>query len=788
LIKACPRGFYGLTYKAIDGRGKLFAIKLISKLCYKQYGKDFDQEVNIYAKLPNHPCIASYISSGEVTVPFPNNHIDFYFIQSEWIEGDTLKNWMSTKPLSVVDLQTAATDLLSALEAINEKQLWHNDLHAENILVTELSEAERLVFRRDVPLLFKIVDIGSMKYKSPGAVKEIGDLAYIGRHLTEFTSRIMKRITDLSKEDQSFIHAFSGILNRLSDEHPSRNFESPKEALIMINNLYRQSRYEDIAVKQNLKDPYGLINANDIHSPFLILQMFSPGYGYFKKIVSMDHQCLVISGPRGCGKTMILKYMRFITQFDGNELKDKGFLTSINYIGLFVSARFQFGNYLLAARLPEWINDQNKVGLYFNILVSLELIDVLYRLDAHQLEDSANIQIIVDYIIERFKLKSHSLLSIKSELIVIAQSIILEEGHPLPTTTLNSTPAYIHELGKLFLQGLPSMRGKTLVLLIDDLSWPRIPDSIMMTLAPSLFNTGASYKTRVSAHPDGLVTRDHAGEQYKPNRDFTEINLGREYVLLSENYQVCLNAFNDIMEKRFNLAKAGGFPGIETILGKGEKLSEIGKIIRQLKLEGKLRSLIYHGSHVFIRLCSGDLSYLVEILGTMATRWGKEEYPIGKKIQHDVIRNYARHDLRMLRDITTQFMPSLYEVGLYFGLWSKQKLIENGDEYLRIEIVIEDSNYELFGAMRELLAYGLFIDWEYSNNRDGKPCRRLLFRRIYTPAFPTTFNSRNTFPMSARGFLRFVKNPKNYVLERWSENGIKPDEQHRLEQLEMFDD
>lgn len=608
LIKPCPRGFYGLTYKAIEDRGKFFAVKLISKLCYKQYGKDFAQEVNIYAKLPNHPCIASYIGCGEVTVPFPKTFGEFYFIQSEWIEGDTLQSWMSSKPLSVIDLQTAATDLLSAIEAINENQLLHNDLNAENILVTELSEAERLVFRRDVRLLFKIVDIGSMKYKSPGAVKEIGDLAYIGRHLTELTSRILKRFSELSKEDQSFIHAFSGILNRLSDEHPSRNFGSPREALIIINSLFRQSRYEDVVVKQDLKDPYGLINANDIHSPFLILQMFSPGYGYFNKIVSMDHQCLVISGPRGCGKTMILKYMRFITQFDGNEVKKKEFINSMNYIGLFVSARSQFGNYLLAARLPEWINDQNKVSLYFNILVSLELIDVLYRLDEHQLEDSANVQIIVDYIVDRFKLKSVSLLSIKSELISIAQTIILEEDYSLPITTLNCTPAYIHELGNLFLQGLPSMRGKTLVLLVDDLSWPRIPDTIMMTLAPSLFNTGASYKTRVSAHPDGLVTRDHAGEQYKPNRDFTEINLGREYVLLSENYQVCLNAFNDIMNKRFKLAKGGNFPGIESILAKGEKLSEIGKIIRQLKIEGKLRSLIYHGSHVFIRLCSGDLS------------------------------------------------------------------------------------------------------------------------------------------------------------------------------------
>ena len=92
-------------------------------------------------------------------------------------------------------------------------------------------------------------------------------------------------------------------------------------------------------------------------------------------------------------------------------------------------------------------------------------------------------------------------------------------------------------------------------------------------------------------------------------------------------------------------------------------------------------------------------------------------------------------------------------------------------------------------AARELLCYGIFIDGGFSNMSDGQTARKLLFRRIYSPAFPTTFNDRNTFPMREESFRKFIENPKNFVREKMSEDRIPPDEQQSLEQLELeYDD
>jgi hypothetical protein len=299
----------------------------------------------------------------------------------------------------------------------------------------------------------------------------------------------------------------------------------------------------------------------------------------------------------------------------------------------------------------------------------------------------------------------------------------------------------------------------------------------MSILAPFLFNAGAKYKVRVSAHSDGLIARDRAGEEYKANRDYIEINLGREYYLMSENYEKCLIGFDDIMYKRFNLANRANFSGLENVLGKAEELSNLGSVIKKLAAEKKLRGLHYVGSHVFVKLCSGDLSYLVDILGLMYSRWGDKKFPIGKDVQNDVIRNYSKKQLHLLKDQKTSAVSSLYDVGFYFGNLSRKQLIHKGTEYLRIEIEINELEEKHVLAIKELLSAGLFIDGDYSTTSSGKPARKLLYRRIYTPAFPTTVNQGETISMRKKNFDTFITDPKKYYETSLSSKGISSQEQ-----------
>lgn len=776
------RGYYGLTYKSVDNFGKQFAIKLISKASYIKNGKDFTREAELYAQLPETPSIVNYVGAGDATLEYNKDALNFYFILCEWVNGVTFRAFLNSNSITPEFLIIAARDLLFGLQELYDNNLWHNDLHDENVMVEPISQTQMKRFRRYSPFLFKIIDVGSMVYRNPSATKVLSDMVYVGNLLAQLADKLKLNYSEHSKEDQLFIELFEAACTRLVDENPSRSFKTPDDAINQIEEYYKESRLgSDVPIRKKLENPYEYVNANDIPSAWLLKHMFSDKLNYFHKIMNIAEQCILIQGPRGSGKTMILKNMRFITQFDSQEGPKDLYLRELSYVGLFISARTSFGNLLVSVREQEWAKDEAKTFFYFNILVSIEVIDVLYRLYIAELVDETQITPVVDLLSERFFIPHVNLLTAKTKLIEISR-ILRAEGEVVVDIN-NSSPEYLNDLTSSFRLAIPFFRDKEILILLDDLSLPRIPIHIQKAIIPAVFSTGANYKTRITGHSDGTILQDYSGEVYKVNRDFIYINLGYEYWNLSNSYEICRDSFDDILRKRFELAGRDKFEGLEKMLQRGDNLEDIGQEIHRLSQEKKLRTLNYYGAKVFIKLCSGDLSYLLDILGLMELRSNKVPIPI--TVQNKIIRDYARNELRSLQDIKSEYDYSLYDIAFSFGIWSKSKLVKKNKDYIRIELPSQNMNEKLIAAERELLCYGIFIDGGYSNMSDGEPARRLLFRRIYTPAFPTTFNNRNTFSMREKNFREFIENPRNFVRERMSEDHISPDEQQNLEQLEI---
>jgi len=65
----------------------------------------------------------------------------------------------------------------------------------------------------------------------------------------------------------------------------------------------------------------------------------------------------------------------------------------------------------------------------------------------------------------------------------------------------------------------------------------------------------------------------------------------------------------------------------------------------------------------------------------------------------------------------------------------------------------------------------------------------LLFRRIYTPAFPTTVNNHNTMQMNEAKFRKFIQDPLKYSQSFIRLCGLSQEEERQLEKLEFdYDD
>jgi serine/threonine protein kinase len=784
LTKYIARGFYGLTYKAEDiYSGKEFAIKLISKKAYEYYDKDFASEAELHGKLNDIISIVRYIGAGEHKININLIELEFYYIISEWVNGLSLKNYLETSIITIDDILTASKDLFLGLQIIETNNLWHNDLHAENILIEEIGDLQQKLYNRSTNKVFKIIDIGSMTFKSPDSVKLFNDVAKVGQHIIEMTKNCLNN-TELSKGDKVFLFYLEDICSQLIDEGPTRRINSANEALSLIEVAFMSSRTHKDEEIQELDSPFRYINANDIPSAWLLKNMFSNKLTYFQDIISIGSQSQLITGPRGCGKTMLLKNMRFITLYDSQEQNNVSFFDDLHYIGLFISARKEFGNYLVSYRKMLWSKNEQLIFLYFNLLVTLELLSIIYRITRDKYFTKESFSNLNEFLKSRFNIKYSSILTIQEKLRKISTLIIADQINGNFVTIENSSPKYLIDLFSEFKKATnPLLSTKEIFILVDDMSLPRIPEYIQKALNPCIFNTGANYKTRITAHSDGLVLTDLGNDIYKHNRDLQEINLGYEYWKLSNDYQFCIKSFDDILEIRFKLANNDNFHGLEQYLGTN-KIQSPAKNIGDLYDQKKLRTFKYFGAEMFIQLCSGDISYLIDLLGRM-DRLNEHKYPISLQTQNSTIRNYARNELRSLQDIKSENGINLYEIAFYFGIWSKTMAFNKKDDYLRLEVSLVEEDKFVKSVLRELLCYGIFIDAGYSNDSQGNTAKKLLFRRIFTPAFPTTFIDHSTFAITKKHFCDFIKNPKDFVRKKMSSYGVNPDEQLAIEQLEV---
>ncbi len=121
---------------------------------------------------------------------------------------------------------------------------------------------------------------------------------------------------------------------------------------------------------------------------------------------------------------------------------------------------------------------------------------------------------------------------------------------------------------------------------------------------------------------------------------------------------------------------------------------------------------------------------------------------------------------------------------LNFGKFSLFKLIHKDvgqekrpAEYLRIEVEIDRLTASAKDAIGELLRNGVFVDGGFSSSSRGTLARRLVFKKLFTPVFPTTYNNRDTLSMSASNFEAFVADPKGFVKESMGEHGLPPEQQ-----------
>lgn len=782
LLEYKSRGYYGLTFKCENSIGKVFAIKLIPKALYENRSKSFDEEISKYVLLGNHSNIAEIQDAGTGSVSCLDQQVEVYYIVMEWVAGETLRSYIATKPLTASDVYTICAQMASALSRFESRGLEHGDLNADNVMIQSITNDELGSQLTRSPLRVKIIDTGSAVFAGQKSKKTVSDLNYLGSHATSLTNAARAHDPQLPLDDEAFLNGVDAFTGLLRDESNQRGFASADAFIERLREKYDQRRFYHIETNEILNSPFEYINALDFKpNSTLLPKLFHNDFPWIRDSIMSPSQQVLITGPRGCGKTMILKNMGLRTRLlaankPANPESFSLIMENEDCVGLFVSARIEIGNQLFIAKLPPWATVDENIICYFQLLYALEAADTLLMIQSHfqvefdQQSEFEFCSLLSDALGKNCGSLAEALGALRRALIEIRQS-----KFSLIDASALTSGGFLRQLCERFVNLHPAFNGKVVNFLLDDFSLPKIPSHIQKVLLPLIWAPGEGYFFKVSAHSKSMEQVDLRGNQYDEQRDFKEVNLGREYFNFTSSAQGKASAqqtITSIIERRYSHSSqyGGQKVDLEAILGKGS--TSIAADLAQLAQHKKTRSYNYHGWETILSLCSGEISYVLDIVGRIIESQGPYgPFPIPEAVQNKTIRDHAKNELVQLQDHVTSH-TNLYAVAQAFGELSRAKLVgkkvKDGSrdrfaEYTRIEVELSGKTQKARDALVELVSNGVFIDGGLSSSSSGKPTQKLLFRRLFTPAFPTTWNNRDGFNWTEQRFAKFVEDPSAFV-------------------------
>jgi len=179
LLGPIGRGGMGEVHLALDSRlNRKVAIKLLPAAFTTdaERVRRFEQEARAASAL-NHPNILTIYEIGQ--------HGSLHFMATEFIEGETLRQRMTSAQLSLQTVLEVGTQIASALAAAHDSGIVHRDIKPENIMLrpdgyvkvldfglAKLTEPKAITTDTDAPTIANVMSlpgmvVGTVTYMSP---------------------------------------------------------------------------------------------------------------------------------------------------------------------------------------------------------------------------------------------------------------------------------------------------------------------------------------------------------------------------------------------------------------------------------------------------------------------------------------------------------------------------------------------------------------------------------------------------------------------------------------------
>lgn len=340
------RGFYGWTLR-VEDQFQTFALKVVP--LHRQKGGVPDAEAKSLAACSPHPNIASFIRYFQTDVVVGGRSVTLSCMVFEFVaDAAPLKHFVDgDERLSRSDVVCILAGIANGLSRMHSRKLWHDDLHDDNVLVRNVAPDEGMTDR----FQSKLIDFGSCKPKAPEFPEAgaRGDYFYLSKHIYSLVSRFEKsQLGALAPADRTFAAKLKHLAHRVADPNVSRRDLDPTKiaasihaALTECSAGHQLPTFQEMsaAMQVSLRDPLDKTNALNLE-PQDIALLFTDTLGWQAQIKKSETVAVV--GPRGCGKTMFLRYLSIASQArprkDERSADDvRRRLDQSDYVGFLVS-------------------------------------------------------------------------------------------------------------------------------------------------------------------------------------------------------------------------------------------------------------------------------------------------------------------------------------------------------------------------------------------------------------------------------------------------------------------
>lgn len=792
------RGFYGAAYVAERGTfAKKHVLKISPVEFYDFFQKpSFEEETDLHARLAQDAMhVVGIDDRFDDDVEFADGSvIRCHVTVLEFVNGDLLRDYIDGKiAAGSAAVSQIAIDLLRIRSEFVANQLNHNDLHAENLIVEKIRLEARRPNAIDDTIRVKAIDLGSISDESKSSIDRIGDLHFIAKHVDHLLDRLLSSPIELEDRDFRTALALQRLVHGLSANAQNLRSPNPDDLIRQIEEAYyRASRHwRPWSTPLSLKSFGDHYNAQTLESWDVPRLLVDPDGLWLAEVSKPGPQ--IITGMRGCGKTMLLRALDIharAAQHEG-ETGDTALerVSGDHFVGLFVSAQR-----LLDLRHSMYKLEHRLTRLFVNYaLQAARALLHLKDIDSTALVPGAHVKLagaVADYLDGADELRQTvSVEDLEARLERIA--VLTTQGDE--TYLVKQAPVQVFShLAEQLRACSHVFASSTVLFLLDDVSTRYLElDRIAELLSALLFQSPVCAFKFTSEWQTIELGLQSPGRNHpiRVDRDLAVFDLGADVFQAINADKERGNEFvARILQQRakFHVSHPNKH-GPRELLG-DVSLEQVAREIAASNSTSKERKQAYRGLSCLTSVCVGDIGDVIklyeEILKRAAGRKGQASIPIPESIQSDCFLALSSRRLYDLDRRTGRFKNhALAFAGAAHELLARSyrqslKLKKNSPRlrqyssiYVRVTADDEASLRQQIDGLRDLIDAGVFVYTGGSprtKTKDSNPIQqfKLSYRKIYGLAAFIGLADRDRFELSGSDLHEWLDSPAKEILLR----------------------